>query len=242
MDEIQQVPNQNPISSVPPLTTYPTPQPAPTSKTPWMLVSLIVALLGLASYFGYQNYQLKQQLVNQPPAPSPLSQATNINQSPKASPALVVDVPKDWKKYENDIYGFSLNYPPRMSEIMPTQEAYPEGYFLIGGKTKQDLLHFSMLRFTGSATELATKYQNNPSMFGNTNWGELGNKKAQRTINGLDVIRYENDVTAMAGDQEVKFTTTNIVFTNGKLGFLIHTQDNNPDELNQILSTFQTTK
>lgn len=242
MEEAQQVPAQNPITPPPPIATHPTLQPNSQSKTPWLLTTLVVVLLGVTSYFGYQNYQLKQQLTNQTSAPSPSSQATNGIQSPKVSPTNIASVPKDWKKYVNDNYGFSLNYPARMSEIKPTHEAYPEGYFIIGGKTKEDLLHFSMLNFTGSTTELATKYQNNPSMFSNTNWGELGNKKDQRTINDLDVIRYENDVTAMAGDKEVKFTTTNIIFTNGKLGFLIHTQDNNPDELNQILSTFQVIK
>jgi hypothetical protein len=110
MEETQQVPNQNPITPVPPISTYPTPQPALTSKTPWILITLIVILLGLASYFGYQTYQLKQQLTIQQPTPTP---ATTVSNSPASTstPIPTSDPTASWEVYTNSENGYSIKYP-----------------------------------------------------------------------------------------------------------------------------------
>ncbi|MDO8335607.1 MAG: PsbP-related protein, partial [Candidatus Saccharibacteria bacterium] len=102
MEEIQQVPNQNPLAPVPPLATYPMSQPALTSKTPWILISLIVTLLGVASYFGYQNFQLKQQLAPQLPTPTP---------AVISSPTRENDATVDWQTYIAKDNSFTLKYP-----------------------------------------------------------------------------------------------------------------------------------
>lgn len=109
MDETQQVSNQNPITPVPPIDTYPTPQPAPTSKTPWILISLIVILLGVASYFGYQNYQLKQQLNIQQPKENKQSQSEDTNNKPQPTPQASIESKAGWKPYSAN--GYSLMLP-----------------------------------------------------------------------------------------------------------------------------------
>jgi hypothetical protein len=110
MDETQQVPNQNPITSVPQPTTYPTPQPAPTSKTTWIFIAVIVVLIGVASYFGYQNYQLKQPLTTQQPSPTP---ATTIVDSPTSTstPTYTPDPISNWKTYTDTKNDYSIKYP-----------------------------------------------------------------------------------------------------------------------------------
>lgn len=117
MVEAQQVPNQNPISSVQPISTYPTLQSTPTSKTPWILIVLVVILLGITSYFGYQNYQLKQQLSSQQPSPTPLIESPTVinNQSvPKQSPTQITKQIIIKKKTEfagETSTSFSFKYP-----------------------------------------------------------------------------------------------------------------------------------
>ncbi len=59
---MQQVPTQNPIVQTPPTASLIQFQPVPTSRTPWLVILLIALLVGSTSYFGYQNYQLNQQL------------------------------------------------------------------------------------------------------------------------------------------------------------------------------------
>lgn len=109
MDETQQVPNQIPVTP-PPIDTYPTPQPVPTSKTSWILILLIVALLGLASYFGYQNYQLKEQLTIQQPNPSPSNNTVNRPTS-TSTQSLPSDPAANWEVYTSSANGYSIKYP-----------------------------------------------------------------------------------------------------------------------------------
>lgn len=109
MDEAQQVPNQNSMTPVSPIATYPTPQPAPISQTPWMLISLIVILLGVASYFGYQNYQLNQQLTRQQSTSAP--SATINSPSPLPISSAVTDPTTSWIKYSDNLNNFTFKYP-----------------------------------------------------------------------------------------------------------------------------------
>lgn len=122
MEETQQVPNQNPLTPVPPIATYSAPQPTPASKTPWLLISLIVTLVGVASYFGYQNYNLKQQLVDQSPS-LPSSAITNSPMS-SASTVTTTDPTEKWKLYNNDIFVF--RYPDIMPNIKLREKNFGE--------------------------------------------------------------------------------------------------------------------
>lgn len=106
MDEAEQVQNQAPITPVPPIAKYQIPRPAPTSKTPWILISLIIVLLGVTSYFGYQNYQLKQQITTQQPSPTPVKAIVN---SPM--PTSTPDQTADWEVYTNSANGYTIKYP-----------------------------------------------------------------------------------------------------------------------------------
>ena len=116
MEETQQVPNQNQITPVPPIATYPTPQPDPTSKTPLLVVS-IVLLIAIASYFGYQTYQLKQQLTLQQPTPTP---ATTISSSPASTstPTPISDPTASLEVYTNSENGYSIRYPKCANRVI----------------------------------------------------------------------------------------------------------------------------
>ena len=122
MDETQQVPNQNPITPVPPITTYPTPQPVPSSKTPWLVI-VIVLLVGIASYFGYQTYQLKKQLIVQP---TPSQAITDIN-DPASTSTPTPSTPTDpnIKTFTSQKLGVTFNYQEKYvgsDETVSTKE------------------------------------------------------------------------------------------------------------------------
>lgn len=125
MEETQQALNQNPITPVPPIATYPTPTP---SKTPW-LVLVIVLLIGIAGYFGYQYYQLKQQLSNQQPTPTEPPRVTNDQPVPKQSPTQIskqILVKRNTEFSGETSTTFSLKYPSdwTYSETpMPTKDS-----------------------------------------------------------------------------------------------------------------------
>jgi len=69
-------------------------------NSPMLLWFLILVLVGVAFYFGYQNLQLRQMISqNQPP---PVSTRT---------PTTTPDPTANWKTYTNSEIGFSLNYP-----------------------------------------------------------------------------------------------------------------------------------
>jgi hypothetical protein len=71
----------------------------PRSKIVPVLVFLLLVALGVAGYFGWQNYQLKlkQEAVDVQPEPSPVAK---------------VDETEGWEIYTNTKYGYSLKYPP----------------------------------------------------------------------------------------------------------------------------------
>lgn len=137
MDETQQVPNQNSITPAPPVTTYPTPQPVPSSKTPWLVI-VIVLLVGIASYFGYQTYQLKQQLTVQ--QPSTTSETTLINSPTPTSTSTstaTTDPTSNWQVHVIKELGISFKYPPNLQPM-----DYPRGIETKGEKGTQLCLSF----------------------------------------------------------------------------------------------------
>ncbi len=109
MDETQQVPNQIPVTPLP-ITTPVTTQATPTSKIPIIFITVIVVLLGVASYFGYQYYQLKQQMNVQKSTSTP---ATTIIPSPNPTTTMTstTELPINWKTYNNSKYGITFHYP-----------------------------------------------------------------------------------------------------------------------------------
>ena len=124
MEETQQVPNQNPvIPPVAPIATYPTSQPAPTSKTR-LLVVTIVLLIAIASYFGYQYYRLKQQLVVQQPTPS---SSENVVSSPLPTTPVGSATPtENWKTYQNTPRHYQIKYPSNWKIDTSKAETSPE--------------------------------------------------------------------------------------------------------------------
>lgn len=96
MDEIQQASNQTPTTLVPPAITSSTSQSVPKRTTPRILIILIIILTGVIGYFGFHYYQLSQELAKAQPTPSDT-----------VTPLL--------GHYQNDKFGFEINYPQEWS-------------------------------------------------------------------------------------------------------------------------------
>lgn len=69
-------------------------------KTPIFLWFLILALVGIATYFGYQNWLLRQQVSRPQPTSSSL-----IATTPTPDPTV------NWKTYTNSKFNYSVKYP-----------------------------------------------------------------------------------------------------------------------------------
>ena len=109
-------PSLQPINT-PSFTQTPVQSPTPTTKKPWLLISLVVLLLSVTSVLGYKYYELKQQVDNQPQPPPLFSpQLVVSSPSPVTSPTTEVDPTVGWKTYTNTEYGFSFKHPNLNSE------------------------------------------------------------------------------------------------------------------------------
>jgi len=101
--------------------TQATPQEVtqPAAQTPevpkqksWLIIGLAVLaflLLGTTSYFAYQNYQLKQEVAQKQPTPTPLPEITKQPEIP--SPTPTINLTASWKTYSSESIGISLEYP-----------------------------------------------------------------------------------------------------------------------------------
>ena len=107
MDEIQQTTRQNPSTLVPPTFTSLTQQPVPNGKTSWIYVILITILIGVAGYFGFHNYQLRQQLTKVQPTSSAIVEDNSLSQKPTSSDTTTPLL----GHYQNDKFGFKINHP-----------------------------------------------------------------------------------------------------------------------------------
>lgn len=87
----------------------------PTSLQPLVnkkyLIGFVILLLGIIGVLAFQNYQLKQQILQKQPASLP--ESTKTFEIPSPIPA--VDPTENWKTYSNSVYGFSFKYPPSWS-------------------------------------------------------------------------------------------------------------------------------
>lgn len=75
----------------------------PNSQKPYLLLLLITVILilgGVTSYFGYQNWQLRQQVSQIETPPTPLT-----------TPSLTLDPTINWITYTNTKYGFQFKHP-----------------------------------------------------------------------------------------------------------------------------------
>jgi len=76
----------------------PTEEEKPKNKLVPFLVFLFIAALGVAGYFGWQNYQLKLE-------------KEVVNVQPEPSLVVEIDETANWEAYSNKKYGFSFKYP-----------------------------------------------------------------------------------------------------------------------------------
>lgn len=73
----------------------------------WLITGFIILLLGTIGIFAFQNYQLKQKVLQKQPILLP--EPTETFGIP--SPIPTVDPTVNWEIYENKNYGFFLKYP-----------------------------------------------------------------------------------------------------------------------------------
>lgn len=80
-----------------------------------VLTGLVVISLGIAIYFAYQNYQLRQQSTQMEPCPTSIPSETATTTVPKS---IVLSTPpgaeistSDWETYSNASAGFSIKHP-----------------------------------------------------------------------------------------------------------------------------------
>lgn len=99
---------------IPPTAQQPPIQP-PTlekHKPSILLWLLILALIGVTSYFGYQNWQLRQQIFQNQSAPTPTNEPqVNVSTRPTITPTpstTQTQIP-GWKYYSNA--DFTFQYP-----------------------------------------------------------------------------------------------------------------------------------
>lgn len=236
MEERQQVPNQNPIAPAQPITTYPTPQPAPTSKTPWILISLIVTLLGVSSYFGYQNYQLRRQLVGQQPTPS--STVIANSPMPTGSTVTATDPTANWKTYTNTEYNFTIKYPSDAKLRVSQSESNDR--MLVVAFDSPNAVFDHLFKSGGYSFEISMQTQKN---FNTIDEYLLFQKEHNmyeevlpKTYNNVKGYTFKND----KGYSGLDFTYRGYVAKNNDLYYTInYFTDDSVDMFNQILSTFK---
>ncbi len=128
-----QTPNTQPVNPTSPPTTDPSPQPkTPKKKFPkWLIILIIFLLLGATGIFAYQNYQLKQKMVDRQPTPSP--------QNLISSPSLISSTPTDesntdLKAYTSQDNFVEFQYPEELSSLINSKQ------FSLSSKTKQEIV------------------------------------------------------------------------------------------------------
>lgn len=78
----------------------------------WLIIGLAILvffLLGTTGYLAYQNYQLKQEVAQKQPTPTPLPELTKQPEIP--SPTLTEGSTINWKTYQDSQQRFSFKYP-----------------------------------------------------------------------------------------------------------------------------------
>lgn len=88
---LQPLPTQ-PVIPVPPTPVQP--------KNNSLFIIIAILALGIAGFFAYQNRQLKQQIIQAQPTPSPLITPTNAT-----------DPTVNWKTYSDPLNIFEVQYP-----------------------------------------------------------------------------------------------------------------------------------
>ncbi|MFA6571602.1 MAG: hypothetical protein WCT77_10255 [Bacteroidota bacterium] len=97
-------PDINPQSIPPTAPQAPIQPPVPEKSSSPILLLLILALVGVTSYFGYQNWQLKQQISKVPPTPTPL-----------IAPTTIPDPTANWKTYTNEELKLTFKLPQELT-------------------------------------------------------------------------------------------------------------------------------
>jgi hypothetical protein len=235
MDEAQQVPSQNQITPVPPITTYPTPQLTPTSKTPWILISLIIILLGVASYFGYQTYQLTQQLANKVSIPNP---SPVLEDSPFPS---TVSFPKDWILFADDQLNVTFRFPASYKLIPANKDNNYVSLIKPGGEVEGTGAFSHYKIFVSNSTKqtideaIAESKNNSWNLFGSdieyTSIEQISVGEAIGKTFSYPGYGYEQDIFVI-NPSTSKVLSLVVIYANKEV------RNNEKDEVNQILSTF----
>lgn len=255
MDEAQQIPNQNPITTVPPVATYPTAQPAPTSKTPWILITAIIILLGIASYFGYQNYQLKQQMTAQAPTPTPATIVVNSPiPTPTPTPTSTSDPTSNWQTFTHK-GGYSIKYPTTLQVVAmknfdsdPTPiDEYSD--IKIGSSAGFDNPHIRMIRLSKDASDSGLSNSQVAQKYYQANLDMPGvpatsiQKPKEESFAGVTAVTYslQNKGYKSIVDEYLGFSGTYKTVWLEKDGYKYMIYWTKTSEMDQIAATFKFT-
>lgn len=254
MEETQQVPNQNPIASVPQPTTYPMTQPVPTSKTPWILIALIVILLLIASYFGYQNYQLKQQMIAEQPTPTPSTTVVD-NPTSTSTPIPTSDPTANWQTFSHK-GGYSIKYPAPFQVVAmknfdtdPTPiDEYSD--IKIGSSAGFDNPHLRVIRLSKDASDSGLSNSQVAQKYYQANLDMPGvpatsiQKPKEESFAGVTAVTYslQNKGYKTIVDEYIGFSGTYKVVWLEKDGYKYMIYWTKTSEMDQIASTFNFTK
>ncbi len=146
-------------SQVPPSPlAVPAPIPAKNNLFVVIVVVILFLTLGVAGFFAYQYYQLKQQIAHTQPTPTPM-----ISQVPLMQ---VNNSTANWKKYTNTTFHYEFSYPNNLRidenslkdmpnsvllNVVTAQEFSPPGFPLIyvsaipKGITRNDFLVYNFM-------------------------------------------------------------------------------------------------
>jgi len=94
---------------LPPITQQPPIQPSKPEEytSPKLLLFLILTLIGVSSYFGYQNWQLKQQISQNQPTPTSIVTSTSAPNPTATSPEMINNTDDNrWTEYTDSFLSF----------------------------------------------------------------------------------------------------------------------------------------
>lgn len=212
-------PQPPPATPQPPLTQPIMSSPIKYNNPVLMMIILLLAL-GVAGFFAYQNWQLKQQIAQVQPAPTTL-----------ITPTTTADPTTNWKIYTNQKLGFTIKYPPT---VIITRELNDE--FNRATEFKGSEISFEvMLRKTGAISLNNYYYMDSPIL-----------QKAFLDGNNANVYAYNAVNNTCVNDESGPSCPTSFIAYVAENGpNIYHISFYGDDKLspleNQILSTFKFT-
>jgi len=209
------IPQQSPtIQPQKPSQEPPVFKPSEESKKPKnklipLLVFLLIVALGVAGYFGWQNYQLKLE-----------KEVVDIQ--PESSPVVEVDETAEWEIYTNDKYNFQFKYPSDAD--IEEKNNSPAGQFIVSveSNTLNVNLDIAEIDPKGSKYYLSAGPPDETEIMNQLNWDILFNKGY-----------------CDAGQCSDPFVVWQTIKDNNRFAFIFTNEVGKTDQQVQFISTFK---